>query len=203
MPAINQLSLALLSLALLTACNSQAQNQALSSDISTSQVTQEGVPGSLTTQVERVSAVVSAIDYEQRSFTLKDAQGNSRDFKAPPEMLNFPQLKVGDQVNATVTLEQLVYLREPGAPSADGAAGLVAAAPEGSKPGILVADTIEVTAVVKAIDVKLHTATLQFADGSQKTVQVRPDVQLKDQYLNSRVVIRLSSALAIRVEPKP
>lgn len=202
MPTINQLSLALLSATLLTACSSQAPDEALSGDVSISQINQEGVPGSLTTQIEQISAVVSAIDYEQRSFILQDAQGHRRSFTAPAEMINFPQLKVGDKVNATATLEQLVYLREPGAPSADGAAGLLASPPAGSKPGMLAADTVEVTAVVKAIDVKLHTATLTFADGSQRTVQVRPDVQLKDEYLNSQVVIRLTSALAIRVEPQ-
>lgn len=202
MSTLNHLSLALLSAALLTACNTQAQNEPLSGSASASQVTIEGVPGGVTTQVEQVSAVVTAIDPAKRSFTLEDAQGHQRSFTAGPEMINFPQLKVGDKVNATVAVEQVVYLREPGATPEDGAAGLVATAPEGSKPGMLVADTVEVTALVKAIDAKRHTATLEFADGTRKTVQVRPDVQLKDEYLNSQVVIRLSSALAIRVEPQ-
>lgn len=202
MSTLNHLGLALLSAALLSACNTQAQNEPLTGSASATQVTIEGVPGGVTTQVEQVSAVVSAIDPAKRSFTLEDAQGHRRSFTAGPEMINFPQLKVGDKVNATVAVEQVVYLREPGAASEDGAAGLVATAPEGSKPGMLVADTVEVTAVVKAIDSKRHTATLEFADGTRKTVQVRPDVQLKDEYLNSQVVIRLSSALAIRVEPQ-
>lgn len=202
MPAINHLAFLLLSASLLSACSSQAQNEPLPRDVGTSQVTVEGVPGGVSTQVERVSAVVSAIDYTKRSFTLESAQGQKRNFTAPPEMINFPQLKVGDKVNATVAVEQVVFLREPGGSMEDGAAGLVAAPPAGSKPGVLVADTVEVTAVVKVLDTKLRTATLEFADGSRKTVQVRPDVQLKDEYLNRQVVIRLSSALAISVEPQ-
>ena len=121
-------------------------------------------------------------------------------FTAGPEMINFPQLKVGDKVNATVVLEQMVYLREPGAPNTDGGAGVIATAPAGSKPGMLVADSVEVTAVVKGIDPVLQTATLEFADGSRKTVKVRPDVQLKTEHLNRQVVIRLSSALVIRAQ---
>lgn len=202
MPTINQLGLLLLSASLLSACSSQTKDEALASNVSTSQVIQEGVPGGVATQVEEINAVVSAIDYEKRSFTLKDAQGHQRSFKAPAEMINFPQLKVGDTLNATVVQEEVVYLRAPGARNTDGGAALVAAPPAGSKPGMLVADSVEITAVVKAIDTTLRTATLEFADGTRKTVQVRPDVQLKPEYLNSQVVIRLSSALAIRVQTK-
>lgn len=202
MPAINNLGFLLFSAALLSACSSQAQNEPLTRDVDTSQVTIEGVPGGVATQVQEINAVVSAINYATRSVTLEDAQGQQHSFTASAEMINFPQLKLGDKVNATVVLEQMVYLREPGAASEDGAAGLVAAPPTGSKPGLLVADTVEVTAVVKVLDTKQRTATLEFADGTRKTVQVRPDVQLKDEYLNRQVVIRLSSALAIRVEPQ-
>lgn len=202
MPAINNLGFLLFSAALLSACSSQAQNEPLTRDVETSQVTIEGVPGGVATQVQEINAVVSAINYATRSVTLEDAQGKQHSFTASAEMINFPQLKLGDKVNATVVLEQMVYLREPGAVSEDGAAGLVAAPPAGAKPGLLVADTVEVTAVVKMLDSKQRTATLEFADGTSKTVQVRPDVQLKDEYLNRQVVIRLSSALAIRVEPQ-
>lgn len=200
MSTIKHLGLLLLSTSLLTACSSQAQDEPLTSSGGSSQATVEGVPGGVTSQIEQVSAVVSDIDYGKRSFTLEDAQGNKRSFTAGPEMINFPQLKVGDKVSATVAMEQVVFLREPGAASEDGAGKLVAAPPAGSKPGMLVADTVEVTALVKAIDTTKHTATLEFPDGTRKTVQVRPDVQLKPEHLNSQVVIRLKSALAIRVE---
>lgn len=200
MPAIKNLGLLLFSVSLLSACSSQAQNEALTSNVSASQVIEEGVPGGVTTAVEEINAVVTAIDYAKRSFTLKDAQGHQRSFKAPAEMINFPQLKVGDRLSATAIQEEVVYLRAPGDSQTDGGAALLAAPPAGSKPGMLVADSVEISARVKAIDTIQRTATLEFADGSLKTVQVRPDVQLKPEYLNSQVVIRLSSALAIRVQ---
>ncbi|MGG5873452.1 hypothetical protein [Pseudomonas peli] len=200
MLTIKDLGLLLLSASLLSACSSQGQNEALTSEARTGQVTQKGVPGGVATQVEEINAVVSAINYATSSVTLEDAQGHQRSFTASPEMINFPQLKVGDKVNATVVLEQVVYLREPGESSADSAAAVVATAPAGTKPGMLVADSVEITAVVKAIDTTLQTATLEFTDGTRKTVQVRPDVQLKTEHLNRQVVIRLSSALALRVQ---
>ncbi len=194
-------ALLLLSAALLSACASQSDEQALSSDVSSSQVIQEGVPGSVTTEVEQIRAVVTAIDHSKRTFTLQDAQGNRRTLQAVPEMVNFPQLRVGDKVRATVTIERVVFLREPDAVvTPDGGAALLATAPEGSKPGMLMADTVEVTARVMAIDTTQHTATLVFADGSRKLVRVRPDVVLKTEYLNRQLVIRLTSAFAVGVE---
>lgn len=200
MPISKHLGLLMLGASLLTGCSSQGKDEALASEGQTTQVIQEGVPGGVATQVEEINAVVSAINYATSSVTLEDAQGHQRSFTASPEMINFPQLEVGDKVNATVVLEQVVYLREPGESSTDSAAAVVATAPAGTKPGMLVADSVEITAVVKGIDTVLQTATLEFADGSRKTVKVRPDVQLKTEHLNRQVVIRLSSALALRVQ---
>lgn len=201
MSTFKPFALLMLSSALLSACASPEADQALSSDVSSSQVIQEGVPGSVTTEVEQIRAVVSAIDYAKRTFTLQDAQGHRRTLQAVPEMVNFPQLKVGDKVKATVTVERVIYLQEPDAvASPDGGAALLATAPAGSKPGMLMADTVEVTARVKAIDTTQHTATLVFADGSSKVVKVRPDVVLKTEYLNRQLVIRLTSAFAVGVE---
>jgi len=162
----------------------------------------EGVPGGAVSEVDEMTATVTAVDPAKRSFTLQDEQGNTRTLYAPAEMQNFDQLVVGDKVLAKVGLERVVYLRQPGEIAADGAAGVLATAPLGSKPGMLVADTIEVTAMVKAIDTTLRTATLKFADGTERTVKVRPDVDMKTEYLGREVVLRITSAFAISVEPQ-
>jgi hypothetical protein len=190
----------LISIAFLGACSSQAENDGLTSTSSGAEAYSPGVPGGITTETEQVTAVVRAVDPAKRTFVLEDEQGNRQTFHAIPEMRNFPQLKVGDRVNAVVTQERVIHLRQPGEEREDGAAGMVATPPEGAKPGMLLADTVEVTAVVKSIDTTQHTATLEFADGSRKTVAVRPDVELKNAYLNQEVVIRISTAMAISVE---
>ncbi|MFI8743651.1 hypothetical protein ACIGKL_00630 [Pseudomonas sp. NPDC077186] len=159
-----------------------------------------GQPGGAVLETEEVLAEVSAIDTTTRSFTLTDAQGHSRTLQAPPQMRNFEQLKVGDRVRAMIGLERIVQLREPGDSSEDGAAGILATAPEGGKPGLLMAETLELTAVIKAMDSTQRTATLQFADGSQRTVKVRPDVEMKPEYLGRELVLRMTSAVAVSVE---
>ena len=46
-------------------------------------------------------------------------------------------------------------------------------APIGDKPGAMVADTIEISAKVVALDQKTRHASLQFPDGTVHTVKVR------------------------------
>jgi hypothetical protein len=116
--------------------------------------------------------------------------------------VNFDQLRVGDKVSATVTEELLVHLAGAGAPEVHGAATMVALAPKGGTPGGFIADTVQVTARVGQIDLKHHTATLVFPDGTTKTLAVRPDVDLTLRRVGEQVVIRATASYAIVVEKR-
>lgn len=159
-----------------------------------------GVPGGLLVGTYRETATVTGIDKEKRKVTLVTPNGTMGTFKAGPDVVNFDQIQIGDQVNATVTQELAVFVRKTGEPSSDGGATTVALAPVGAKPGALIADTVEVTAKVSSIDLKQHKATLQFPDGTSKTFKVRPDVELTTESVGQEVVIRTTDALAISVE---
>lgn len=161
----------------------------------------QGVPGGTVVEAEEMQALVTAVNLDQRSFTLMDRSGSKRTFEAPPEMKNFERLKVGDRVTARVMLERIIYLREPAEAAREGAAGLLASAPENSKPGMLAAQTIQITAIIKGMDTTLRTATLQMPDGSERVVKVRPDIDMKTEYLGRAVVLRLTSAAVISVDP--
>ena len=58
----------------------------------------------------------------------------------------------------------------------------------------------QVTGTVTAIDQEQRTATLQFKDGSTKTLPVRDDIDLTLRKVGDRVVFRLTEKLAISVE---
>jgi hypothetical protein len=62
------------------------------------------------------------------------------------------------------------------------------------------ADTAEVTTRVKSVDLKQHKATLEFPDGSTKTVAVRPNAKLSATDVGREVVIQVTQAVAVRVE---
>ena len=180
----------------LTSCSSDApQGQG-----ATFVATQPGVPGGVTINTVQITATVKAINTDERKVTLTGSDGKDAVVECGPEVVNFPQIKVGDQVKATVT-EQLVVSMSPQATAQpDGAAVGVALAPVGAKPGGMVAQTVQVTATVVAIDLKHHRATLEFPDGSKKTVAVRPDVDLTKRAVGEQVFIRATESVAISVQ---
>jgi Cu/Ag efflux protein CusF len=160
---------------------------------------QPGVPGGVIINTYQITATVKAIDTEKRKVTLMGADGKGDVVECGPEVVNFPQIQVGDQVKATIT-EQLVVAMATDASQVNGAATAVALAPVGAKPGGMVAQTVQITATVVAIDLKHHRATLEFPDGSKKTVAVRPDVDLTQRAVGEQVTIRATESVAISVE---
>jgi hypothetical protein len=162
--------------------------------------TQKGVPGGTFVQTYKTTAKVTAVDPSSRHVTLVSPDGNVTVFKAGPEVVNFDQIHGGDEVNATLTRQLVVFMATEAPPPSASASTTVALAPVGAKPAGLVADTVQVTARVIAIDPKHHEATLQFPDGSTSKVQVRKDVDLTQRKVGEQVVIRLTEALALSVE---
>ena len=146
-----------------------------------------------------LTATVAALDKAKRKVTLVDAAGIKKTVKAGPEVINFDQIRVGDQLKITATEELVVYVAGAGETPGDGEAQLVALAPKGAKPGALMAEAIQVTAKVTAIDVEHRKATLRLEDGTTRTVAVRPDVDLSKRKVGDSVVIRITEALAIQV----
>ena len=162
---------------------------------------QEGVPGGARVDTFEITATVSGVDHAKRQATLFTPDGKKTQYKAGPEVINFDQIRVGDQVKATVIEELVVYVGEKsGTRNSDGQASLVALAPKGAKPGVVMADTIEVTTRVRSVDLENHKATLEFPDGSAKTIAVRPDVKLSASDVGREVVIQVTQAVAIKVE---
>ena len=166
----------------------------------TSAAYQQGVPGGIFVETYKSTATVTAIDAATRKVTLVTPDGRKETFKAGPGVVNFDQIRVGDQVKATVTEQLAVYMAKDNPPASEGEAALVALAPKGAKPGGLMANTVQVIAKVTAIDLKHHKATLQFPDGTTKTVAVRQDVDLSQRQVGEEVVIRTTEVLAISVE---
>lgn len=162
---------------------------------------EEGVPGGIMVATLAIDATVTAVDKTSRKMTLKGPSGESRTVKVGPEAVNFDQISVGDVVKATLTEELVVYLNAEGEPAgADDAAALVALAPEGSMPAGVVAETIQVTGTVTAIDLEKRSATLQFADGSSKTFPVRKDIDLTQRKLGETVTFRVTDVIALSIE---
>ena len=92
---------------------------------------QKGVPGGVIVETYQTTATVTGIDADKRKVTLVTPDGTKTTFKAGPEVVNFNQIQIGDQVKATVVEQLVVVLRKPGEQAVDGEAAAVGLAPEG------------------------------------------------------------------------
>jgi hypothetical protein len=158
-------------------------------------------PGAVVVETMTTTATVDAIDAAKRAVTLKFTDGKTQTYKMGPEVRNFDQIKVGDQVKATYAESIAVFVRKSNEkPSAD-EVQTVRVAPKGAKPGILMTDTFEVTAKVEAIDYKKRTVTLKGPEGNTRTVPVDKRVKnFKSVKVGDEVVMRMTDAMAIYVE---
>ena len=160
---------------------------------------EKGVPGGTVVETHKLTATVTAIDAATRKVTLTPKDGKATTVKCGPDVVNFDQIRVGDVVNATVTSELTVAMADAATPG-DGGAALVALAPQGAKPGILMAETQQYTATIKEIDLKRRQATLHFPDGSDRTFAVRKDVDLTQRKVGEEVSFRVAVAMAVSME---
>ena len=160
----------------------------------------KGVPGGVVVQTVKVTATVTGIDQAKRKATLLGADGKKFTVKVGREAVNFDQVRVGDQVTATITQKVVVSLADKDPPSGEGAAAGVARAPKGDQPGGVAAETIQVTAKIVALDLEKHTTTLRFENGSTETFPARADVDLSRHQVGEQLLFRVTEMIAIWVE---
>lgn len=62
-----------------------------------------------------LSALVEAVDYDARTFSLTDELGNTQSFEVRNPDVPLEDLKEGDNVTMTIYEEELAFVTEPGA----------------------------------------------------------------------------------------
>ncbi len=155
--------------------------------------------GAVVVQSVEWVATVQSIDGVKREVTLKPKHGDAQVFKASDEAVNFDQVQVGDEVHAEVVEEMAVTLIPGGEPSSVGEAELVALAPEGEKPSVVMVETEEITAEIVGIDAHSHQVTLQFVDGTTEAIKVGKHIDLSTVALGDSVRIQVTEAVVIAV----
>jgi hypothetical protein len=160
----------------------------------------KGVPGGTIEQTVKMTATVTAIDQAKRTATLLGPGGKKFDVKVGPAAVNFDQVRVGDQVNATVEEKLVAHLVAAGAASGDGTVAVAALAAKGDQPGGAVAQSTQETAEIIAVDSVNRTLTLRFEDGTAKSFPIRGDVDLNRGKVGDHVVFRFTEMIAVWVE---
>jgi hypothetical protein len=159
-----------------------------------------GEPGALVVEAVTATAKVTAIDVAKRTVTL-EMDGKTKTIACGPEVRNFDQIKVGDQVKMSYVEALALYIQKAGAPAGGDELATVTLAPKGAKPGVLVTKSVLLESKIDAVDVKKHTVTVTTPDGATKTLKVAKTVKgLKDLKKGDDVVVRYTEALGIVVE---
>jgi len=155
--------------------------------------------GAIIVETTTLTAIVKAINVDKRKLTLLYSNGSKSTYKAGPEVVNFDQIQVGDQITAVVTEEVAIFIGSGAPPSGMAATGVVLA-PVGVKPGGVMVDTAQITVKVIAVDAaKKNKVTFELPDGTTKTVKVGKKVDLSSVRLGDNVTVQVSEGLAITV----
>jgi hypothetical protein len=157
-------------------------------------------PGGLVVDEVKVTAVVKAVDQAKRTVTLALPDGETKTFTVPKEAVNFPQVKVGDEVKAAYVQSVGIFVHGPNEKPDATEATTVALAPKGEKPGVYAANTQTITAKVTAIDQKTRVVTLTGPEGNSVTFTAGPDVKrLAEVKQGDTLTVRYTEALALDV----
>jgi hypothetical protein len=182
-------------LLLLVSCASKPEDER-----NTSTAYREGVPGGTWVESYKIPVTVAAIDPASRKVTLVASDNSRNTFTAGSDFKGFDQLRVGDQFQAAVARELVVFLRQHGMPPQADTSAAKELIKDDENSGVLKADTVEKTAKVTSISPYKGEATLQFADGTTRNVTVRRDVNLWNFKAGEEVVIRTRSAAVLNLE---
>jgi hypothetical protein len=145
------------------------------------------------------TATVQSIDKDTRTVVLLHGDGTTSSYECGSDVRNFDQIKVGDQVTATVGQSVAIALIKGGVPPVAGTATAVVRSPLGAKPGGRIVDTVGFTARVISLDPSTRMVTLQTPDGQNQTIKVGPDIDLTGVNPGDDVGVKVTRAFAVSV----
>jgi len=156
--------------------------------------------------ITTATAIVQAIDLQNRVVTLKDKDGNIFDLKVDKRAKNLPQVKVGDQLTVQYYESIAVQLAKPGASPKMSETQVAESAKAGKKPAGVRANIVNVIATIVDIDPKKTYITLKGPEGRYMNMKVNDPKNLDNVKVGDALEITYTEALAVKVavvkEPK-
>ena len=156
--------------------------------------------GALEAVAVTTTFTVQDVDEKSRLLTLKGSDGAMAKFKVGPEVRNFDQIKKGDMIRATVVDEIAVAIRPSGGPPMASEKQMIAVAPKGAKPGVVMLQSDQVTAKILAVDTEKRMVSLEGPMGKTRTMKVSPKVDLAQIKKGDDVTVQVGHGMAIMVE---
>jgi len=144
-----------------------------------------------------LNAVVEAVDYDARTFTLKDEGGSTQTFEVRNSAVPLENLKEGDNVTMTIYEEELAFVTEPGAELPSDEELTAVGTTEGN---ITVTKIKQMTSTVLAIDVENRMATLESEGIPEFTVPIQDDVtNLENIQVGDQVVTLITQVVSVTI----
>ncbi len=162
---------------------------------------QQGPKGIKLVDAVVMTATVQAINVNERLIILGDDQGNVQVVEASPEVKNFDQIALGDQLRIEFFESVALFLGSPADKPAESETQIMHTAPKGDKPGMVAVDVVEVIATVVEIDKENMKVKLKGPDGNVVTVKVDPAMgNLENIKVGDNIHARYTEALAISIQ---
>jgi hypothetical protein len=153
-------------------------------------------------EVEAVVELVS-VDRQSRTATVRGPAGNTLTFVVPPEAQNLDRVKPGDLFKMRYVEAMALALNKGGTASAS-AGQTVALAPKGGTPGGAIVNTKEIQAVIKNLDRKNRTISVQGPLKNEMTLKVADEVRSFDEMaIGDTISLTYSEAVVMQMISQP
>ena len=146
-----------------------------------------------------VTARIEVIDSTRRGISLRRADGTLATYRAGPEVVNFDQLKAGDEVVMTVTETCALFVVTGGVLPGVTGSTVIARAPKGAAPGGMALSTLDYNATILDIEGDSRKILLKYGPDQAKSIKVGPGVELSKLRVGDDVLVRATEAMAITV----
>ncbi len=151
--------------------------------------------------VVELTTKIEAIDKDLRLVTLRDKDGDTETIFCGPEVTRFGELKVGDTVTFRYYEAVAYSIRKPGQTSGLPAAGdRTVVRGTGRRPSGTVSQQQTATVTIKAIDMKVPSATVLTEDGRTLSFRVEDKKNLDGLKVGDKVEVTYTQALMISVK---
>jgi hypothetical protein len=156
---------------------------------------------SVTPHMRTETATIEAIEASTRTVTLKKPDGTYVTTVAGPEVKRFPELKIGDKVNARYYENVVMRLKQPGEPDVDKGGKTVTTPSDMAMPGGTKAKQRTITATITAIDMDKPEVSFSGPNGWKYTSMARDKDALAKVKVGDKVDVVFTEAMLVSVEP--
>jgi hypothetical protein len=149
------------------------------------------------------TATIEAIDPESRLLVIR-APGGIATLVAGPEVRNFDQIHVGDNVKVTYTAAVAAAITKSKAKPTETYDAMAVTAPAGAKPAAAVGQTITTTVQIESVDTSFDVVSFKRPDGFVRSIAVEsPEAKkfIRTLKKGDMVDVAYTEALAISVVP--